>query len=149
MSKLSDLEVLGIERACERLIYEFFRALDQRNEAHLEQLLTADITYSRPIDPNTVISGREVLLKAFAARPRERVGRHICSNILVTVDSSERAHATSMVLLISGLDDPPTHPQFGFKADDRQLVGEFDDEFVKTPAGWRIAARRGRVILHT
>ena len=29
------------------------------------------------------------------------------------------------------------------------LVGEFDDEFVKTPEGWRFDSRRGRVILHT
>jgi len=53
------------------------------------------------------------------------------------------------VVLIAGPDEPAAHSQFGYKADARQLIGEFDDEFVKTPEGWRFSSRRGRVILHT
>ena len=41
------------------------------------------------------------------------------------------------------------HPQFGHKADATQLYGGFEDEFVKTPQGWRILNRRGYVELHT
>jgi SnoaL-like protein len=149
MGALSDLEVLTIERACERLIYEFFEAIDLRNDRHLENLFIAEATYARPIEPNTVISGREAIVKAFIARPGGRVSRHIASNVRITVESAGRARGVSRVLLIAGADEPAAHPQFGFKADARQLLGEFDDEFVKTPAGWRFASRRGRVILHT
>ena len=149
MSELSDLEVLLIERACERLINELFEAIDLRNDAHLEHLFTPDATYARPIEPNTIISGRDTIVKAFIARPGGRVTRHTVSNVHITVDSPDRAHGVSRVVLIGGPDQPAAHPQFGFKADARQLVGEFDDEFVKTPEGWRFASRRGRVILHT
>ncbi len=149
MSTLSDLERLAIERACERLIYEFFEAIDLRNDAHLDNLFTEDASYARPADPNTVITGRDVIRKAFESRPGGRVTRHTCSNVRITVDSAERAHGSHRVVLITGPTEPAAHPQFGFKADARQLVGEFDDEFVKTPAGWRFASRRGRVILHT
>jgi SnoaL-like domain len=149
MSALPDLEVLLIERACERLICEFFEAIDVRNDAHLESLFIPDGTYARPIDPNTVISGREAIVKAFIARPGGRVSRHIVSNVRITVESRDHARGTSRVVLIAGPDQPDPHPQFGFKADARQLVGEFDDEFVKTPEGWRFSSRRGRVILHT
>ena len=65
VSKLSDLEVLVIERACERLINEFFEAIDVRNDAHLHTLFTEDATYARPIDPETVISGRDTIVKMF------------------------------------------------------------------------------------
>lgn len=148
-SALSGLEVLVIERACERLIYEFAEAIDLRNDAHLDNLFTEDATYARPTDPNTVIGGRDVIRRAFESRPSGRVTRHICSNVRITVSSADRAHGVSRVILIAGPTEPPAHAQFGFKADARQLIGEYDDEFVKTPAGWRFASRRGRVILHT
>jgi hypothetical protein len=149
MGALSDLEVLLIERACERLIHEFFEAIDVRIDRHLENLFVADATYARPIDPNTIISGREAIVKAFIARPGGRVSRHTTSNVRITVESAERAHGVSRVVLFAGPEEPAPHPQFGFKADARVLIGEFDDEFVKTAEGWRFASRRGRVILHT
>jgi hypothetical protein len=146
---LSDLEVLAIERACEKLIYAFFEAIDSRNDSHLASLFTEDATYARPIDPHTVISGRDTIVKTFAARPGGRVTRHLCSNVYITVDSATRAHGAHRVVLVTGADQPEPHPQFGYQADARQLVGEFDDEFVKTPEGWRFSSRRGRVLLHT
>ena len=149
MSTLSDLETLIIERACERLVYEFFEAIDNRNDRHLVNLFVADCTYARPIEPNTIISGIENVVKTFEARPGGRVTRHVCSNVRITVESATRARGNHRVVLISGPTEPAAHPQFGFKADARQLIGEFDDEFVKTPDGWRFASRRGRVILHT
>jgi len=149
VSTLSDIEVLTIERACERLIYEFAEAIDLRNDAHLDDLFSEEATYARPTAPNSVITGREVIRKTFESRPGGRVTRHICSNVRITVDSAVRAHGVSRVVLIAGPTEPPADPQFGFKADARQLIGEFDDEFVKTAAGWRFASRRGRVILHT
>jgi hypothetical protein len=149
MSALSDLEVLVIEHACEKLIYEFFEAIDTRNDRHLEKLFIADCTYARPIEPNTIISGRDNVVKAFESRPGGRMTRHTCSNVRITVESATRARGTHRVVLITGPTEPPAHPQFGFQADTRQLIGEFDDEFVKTDDGWRFASRRGRVILHT
>jgi hypothetical protein len=149
VSTLSDSEIVAIERACERLIYEFAEAIDSRNDSHLANLFTEDATYARPTDPHTIISGRDTIVKTFEARPGGRVTRHLCTNVRVTVDSATRAHSVSRVVLIAGLTEPAAHPQFGYEADARQLIGEFDDEFVKTPHGWRFSSRRGRVILHT
>jgi SnoaL-like domain len=149
MSTLSDVEVLAIERACEKLIYEFAEAIDLRNDRHLANLFTEDATYARPTDPDTVMTGRETIVKTFEARPGGRVTRHIWSNVRIKVDSPTRAHSVSTVLLIAGPNEPAAHPQFGYQAEARQLLGEFDDEFVKTPQGWRFSSRRGRMILHT
>jgi SnoaL-like domain len=149
MSTLSDVETLVIARACEQLIYEFAEAIDLRNDRHLDNLFTEDATYARPTDPGTIMSGRKTIVKAFEARPGGRVTRHICSNVRITVDSATRAHGVSRVVLIAAPTEPAAHPQFGYQADARQLIGEYDDEFVKTAQGWRFASRRGRVILHT
>jgi ketosteroid isomerase-like protein len=149
MGALTDAEVMLIERACERLINEFFEAIDLRDEARLDNLFTADATYARPISPDTVVSGRDAIRKLFEARPSGRVTRHICSNVRITVESAERAIGIHRVVLIMGPDQPPPDPQFGYQAEARQLIGEFADVFVKTPQGWRFQARRGRVILHT
>lgn len=149
MTSLSDVEILVIERACEKLVYEFAETIDLRNERHLLNLFTEDATYTRPIEPDKIIAGRETIVKMFEARPTGRVSRHLCSNVRITADSATRAHGVSRVVLIAGPDQPPAHPQFGFKADARQLIGEYDDVFEKTADGWRFSSRRGRVILHT
>ena len=148
MSKPSEIETLVIERACERLVTEFFEAIDLRNEAQLDSLFTEDATYARPVSPDTIVSGRDAIRKSFEARPTGRVTRHTCSNVLITVESGERATGSHRVVLYMGPEQSPD-PQFGYKADARVLVGEFKDVFVKTAQGWRFHARRGRVILHT
>jgi hypothetical protein len=148
VSKPTEIETLLIERACERLITEFFEAVDLRNEAHLDNLFTEDATYARPIAPDTIISGRDAIRKSFEARPGGRVGRHTCSNARITVQSAERATGVHRVVLYMGPEQSPD-PQFGYKADARVLIGEFADVFVNTPHGWRFQSRRGRVILHT
>lgn len=148
MSKPSELESMLIERACERLITDFFEAVDLRNESQLDALFTEDATYTRPIAPDAIISGREAIRKSFEARPAGRIGRHTCSNARITVESADRATGVHCVVLYMGPEQSPD-PQFGYKADARVLIGEFTDVFVKTPHGWRFQSRRGRVILHT
>ena len=149
MSKLSDLELLTIERACERLIHEFCEVIDTRQDAKLHGLFTADATYARPTAPTTIVSGRDTIVKSFESRPAGKVARHTCSNVRITVESAERATGYHRVVLYMGPNTEAPDPQFGHKADARVLVGEFDDVFVKTAEGWRFESRRGRVILHT
>jgi hypothetical protein len=42
----------------------------------------------------------------------------------------------------------PAEGHFGIPAEPRQLIGEFEDQFVRTDEGWRIATRRARFIMH-
>lgn len=149
MGALSDTDVLVIERACERLIDEFFEAIDARNESRLRGLFTEDATYARPIDPDTVVGGVDAIVKMFEARPTTKVMFHICANVRISVESAERATGNHRVMLYTASTEQPAHPQFGLKSDERVLVGKFDDVFVKTPTGWRFQSRRGRVLQHT
>ena len=71
----------------------------------------------------------------------------VCGTLFHTMTDTE-ARATSRVLLWSGDARVETGP-FGRRADARQLVGRFDDCFVATPEGWRIAERVATFDLHS
>jgi len=73
--------------------------------------------------------GREAILTAFKGRP-PRVTRHICSNIVIDVESATAARGSSAMLLFTSADGAP-------------LIGGFEDRFVLTEQGWRFAERRG------
>lgn len=147
MSELSELQVLLIQRACERLVYDFAEYIDTRQYALLDQLFDEQAVYSRPVDPKTVIVGLANIRKVFEGRPTNRVGRHLCSNVRIDVLSPTRAKGSCRVELVGASAEQEPHPQFGLKADQR-LVGGYEDEFVKTAAGWRFASRRGYVFAH-
>ena len=58
------------------------------------------------------------------------------SNIVIDVQGPDKATGMCYALLYSGSIDKPAE-KFGLQAVPPQLVGEYQDEFVLTPAGWR------------
>jgi hypothetical protein len=82
------------ERECERLIVEFVRRLDLGEPGDVAELFTPDGVWEYPQDGRRV-AGCAALRAYFSARPADRLSRRLCTNILVTLDSPERAHATS------------------------------------------------------
>ena len=118
------------ERACERLVLDFAYFSDRRDYESLADLFVTDGAMIRPSgDP---LIGREAIIESYQSRGAGRITRHVCTNIRITLESANR---------------PEAH--FGIKADARQLIGEFEDEFVRTTEGWRIESRRARFVMHT
>jgi hypothetical protein len=149
MSALSDTEVLAIERQCTQLVLDFAYAIDRKQFARLGDIFDEAGTYTRPIEPDILVKGRDNILRLFDSRPPDRITMHLYSNIRIDVLSATQAKGSSRVVLIAGSTNNDKHPQFGHKADSKQLYGGYDDEFVKTAQGWRILNRRGYVQLHT
>jgi hypothetical protein len=149
MSGLSDTETLSIERACTQLVMDFAYAIDRKEFAKLGDIFDEAGTYTRPIEPDILVKGRANILRLFDSRPPDRITMHLYSNIRIDVLSADKARGSSRVMLIAGSTNNEKHPQFGHKADPKQLYGGYDDEFVKTAQGWRILNRRGYVQLHT
>ncbi|HJS21334.1 MAG TPA: nuclear transport factor 2 family protein [Steroidobacteraceae bacterium] len=141
--------LIAIERACEKLVIAFAACVDGQDYEGLTQLFTTDAGFARPTDPGTVIRGADNIVNAYRSRPRTRITQHLCSNVQITVHSSERATGTCRVLLFMADATGPDMPGKGRQAQASQLVGAFDDEFVRTPQGWRFAERRGRLLMHT
>lgn len=134
------MDTLAIERACERLVLDFAYYSDHQEYESLARLFANEGiigTMHRPsLEP---VVGREAILKAYQARPANRMTRHVCSNIRITVDSVDRARGITYAVVYSATADQ--------KAEER--IGEFEDEFVRTSEGWRFAVRRARFVMHT
>jgi ketosteroid isomerase-like protein len=146
---LADTVPDAIERACQRLVIEFAEAIDAQDYERLREVFAPDATFARPTEPDTVIRGIDSIIAAYAARPRNRLTQHLCTNIRVTAESDDAARGTCVVLLFLGDASEPDRPGKGRRAAPSQLLGTFADRFQRTEDGWRIAERRGRLLMHT
>ena len=119
----------AIEWECARLINLYAQLNDAARWEELAALYADDGSMARPTAPDAPIIGRDAILAAFQSRPA-RTTRHICSNIVIDVETATAARGSSAMLLFTAADAPP-------------LVGGFEDRFVLTGDGWRFAERRG------
>ena len=132
-------DALLIERACERLVIDSARFNDERAWAALAGLYTPSGVVVRPNGQR--LEGREAIEAAYSAGSRDRVTRHLCTNMRVDVDGPDAAHGTTTVLIVSGT-----------RSDDSVVtyrVGEFADRFERTEEGWKIAERRASLFMTT
>lgn len=121
----------AVEADCARLIALYANLNDEARWDEVAELYAEDGVMVRPTAPNAPVAGREAILEAFKARP-PRTTRHICSNVVIDVESDSTARGTSAMLL--------------FTAEGPPLVGSFHDRFILTDDGWRFAERRGSLI---
>jgi ketosteroid isomerase-like protein len=126
---------IAAERACERLVVDFAFFSDRQDYESLVELFAADGVMQRPNGDRLV--GRDAILKAYQARPAGRMTRHVCTNIRISIESQDRARGFTYAVLYSGAATEPTKSQ----------VGEFEDDFVRTPDGWRFQERRARFVM--
>ena len=117
------------ERACERLIIDYAALVDAARWDAVTALYSTNGRMSRPTAPDDFTEGRDAILAAFLARPPRKT-RHICANILVTLENAKRATAQSQILLFTG---PEQHP----------LVGSYADILANEGDGWSFLERRG------
>ncbi|WP_240344703.1 nuclear transport factor 2 family protein [Novosphingobium sp. THN1] len=116
------------EHDCARLVALYANLNDEARWEEVAALYAEDGVMYRPTAPDQGVEGREAILAAFKARP-PRTTRHVCSNVVIDVESPATARGTSAMLLFTGEGAP--------------LVGSFHDRFVLTAEGWRFAERRG------
>ena len=144
---LTDNESIVIERACERLVLDFVDRSDRQDYEALAALFAPNATLIRPNGDELV--GRDAIIKSYQAKAGARITRHFCTNIRITVESTERARGLTYALVYSAVASRPPEGHFGIPAEPRHLVGEFEDEFVRTPQGWRFSSRKARFVMHT
>ncbi len=119
------------EADCARLVALYANLNDEARWDEVAALYAEDGVMFRPTAPDAGVEGREAILAAFKARP-PRITRHVCSNVVIDVESPATARGTSAMLLFTG--------------DPAPLVGSFHDRFVLTTEGWRFAERRGSLL---
>ena len=138
---------ISTERACERLVLDFAYFSDRQDYESLAGLFAPDGSMTRPT--GDVLVGRAAIIESYRSRSTGRITWHSCTNVRITVESADRARGLTYAILYSANTNRPPEAHFGIQADARHLIGEFEDDFVRTEEGWRFAARRARFVMHT
>jgi SnoaL-like domain len=140
---LSVIERIEIERACERLVHAYSRALDLGDLSGAADFFAENGSMSRPMTPDQVIEGRERIRAALLTRPKGLVTRHLATNLMIEADGRDAAHGISYLTMIAvtpqALDPPP------FLSPGPIYFGEFKDRFVRERGVWRFLERRGSI----
>ncbi len=126
-----------IEQECRRLMVAFANEVDVFNYDAVLALFVADGVF---VHGEEAFEGRDRIRELHEARRRDRLTRHVCSNMAVEVIDQTHARGHSYCLVFGHLGSLPEGQPAPLRGAD-SLV-EFDDEFVATEDGWRFARRR-------
>jgi hypothetical protein len=143
LETLSVTERIEIERACERLVYDYGRALDLGDMSAAADFFAENGSMARPMAPGQVIQGRETIRASLLTRPKTLLTKHLATNIVIDVESRDTASGLSYLTMVAttpAADATPPHLSPG-----PVYFGEFKDRFVRENGVWKFAERRGSI----
>jgi ketosteroid isomerase-like protein len=143
----TDAERGSAEQACWRLVLESVRCNDARDWEGLVALYADDGVVERPSGERVV--GHDAILASYSAGAPDRRTRHVCSNWTFALDDPTHARGRTSVVVYAWDVSTERDPRLGYRLDDRVLIGDFEDRFVLTDDGWRIAERRATTVAHS
>ncbi len=148
MSEFSQAEMRNVEAACYALCAEYAEIIDSQDWPRLVEIFAEDAAFTLPIGSKEPIRGADKIVAMFQSRPRGRLTQHLISNFRVRMETIDTAVGTCRVLLFtSDLSEPET-PE-GRKTASKQMMGTYQDRYVRTKNGWRFAERVGGITFHT
>lgn len=148
MTEFSDTDRRNAELACSALAIDYAEIVDNKDYARLRDIFAENAVFVRPSNPQDVVRGVENIVATLASRPRHLVTQHLVCNVRVQVETPDIAVGSCRIVLYIADASEPETPE-GRKAASKQLVGAYEDRYVRTKNGWRFAERRGRALLHT
>ena len=140
---LSAAERIEIERACERLVYDYSRALDLGDMSAAADFFAENGSMARPMMPDAVIQGRETIRASLLTRPKTLLTKHLATNVMIDVESRTSASGLSYLTMISTT--PPQDGKPPYVSQGPIYFGEFKDKYVLENGKWRFLERRGSI----
>jgi hypothetical protein len=140
---LSAAERIEIERACERLVYEYSRALDLGDLSAAADCFAENGSMARPMMPEAVNQGRETIRASLLTRPKTLLTKHLATNVMIDVESRDSASGLSYLTMISTT--PPADGKPPYVSQGPVYFGEFKDRFVRENGVWRFLERSGSI----
>lgn len=140
---LSPIERIEIERSCERLVYEYSRALDLGDMSAAADLFAVQGSMARPMAPDQVIQGRETIRASLLTRPKTLLTKHLATNVMIHAETRDTASGLSYLTMISTT--PPAEAKPPYVSQGPLYFGEFKDRFVRENGVWRFLERRGSI----
>jgi SnoaL-like domain len=136
-------ERVEIERACERIVYAYSRALDMGDMSAAADFFAENGSMARPMAPEQVIRGRETIRAALLTRPRTLLTKHLATNVMIDVLSRDEARGLSYLTMISTT--PPGDTVAPYVSAGPVYFGEFKDRFLREGGEWKFLERRGSI----
>ena len=136
------IERIEIERACERLIYLYSRALDLGDMSAAADCFAHNGSMARPMMPEQIIEGREAIRAALLTRPKTLLTKHLATNVTIDVESREAARGLSYLTMIS---TTPGEAKPPYLSSGPLWFGEFQDRYVREGGVWKFLSRRGSI----
>ena len=140
---LSIAERLEIERACERIVYAYVRALDLGDMSVAADFFAENGSIARPMAPDQIIQGREAIRASLLSRPKTLLTKHLATNVMIDVESRDAARGISYLTMISTT--PPGETRPPFISQGPVYFGEFADRYVRENSVWKFLERRGSI----
>jgi hypothetical protein len=140
---LSAAERIEIERACERLVYAYGRALDLGDMSGAADCFALNSSMARPMTPDQIVQGREAIRASLLSRPKTLLTKHLATNVMIDVESRDAARGLSYLTMISTT--PPADAKPPYLSQGPVWFGEFQDRFVRENGVWRFLERRGSI----
>src|SRR4029453_10625654 len=109
---LSAAERIEIERACERIVYAYSRALDVGDMSAAADFFAANGSLTRPMAPDQLIEGRETIRASLLTRPKTLLTKHLATNVMIDVESRDSASGISYLTMISCTPPADAKPPF-------------------------------------
>jgi hypothetical protein len=140
---LSAADRIEIERACERIVYAYSRALDLGNMSAAADFFAENGSFARPMAPDKIIQGREAIRAALLTRPKALLTKHLATNVMIDVVNRDEASGLSYLTMISTT--PPSDAAPPYVSAGPVYFGEIKDRFVREGGDWKILERRGSI----
>ena len=140
---LSLLDRIEIERACERLIHAYGRALDLGDMDAAANCFAEHGSMARPMTPDQIVRGREAIRASLATRPKTLLTKHLATNVVIDIETREAATGLSYLTMIAC--SPSSEARPPFEAPGPLYFGEFRDRFVRVAGEWKFLERLGSI----
>jgi SnoaL-like domain len=140
---LSAAERVEIERACERIVYAYSRALDLGDMSAAADFFAEHGSMARPMTPDQVVQGREAIRASLLTRPKTLLTQHLATNVMIDVESRDAASGISYLTMIATTPAADAKPPF--VSPGPLYFGEFRDRYVRENGVWKFLERRGSI----
>jgi SnoaL-like domain len=133
---MNTAERFSIERECEQLMVAYARGVDFRDYDNVASLFTENGV----LDVGSRMEGRAAIQAALTRRPYELRSRHVLTNLFVDVVDRDTARGICYLTLYRHV-GPESLERGPVELEGPAAVGHYEDRFVRTSAGFRIAQR--------
>lgn len=137
MAAQNEFSERAIREECEALSIAYARAVDFRDYDAFVELFAEDGV----LEIDAPLVGRQAIREAIMKRPDELKSRHVLTNIFIDVRDANSARGISYLTLYRHV-GPESLTPGPIEFDGPAAVGHYEDQFVRTAAGFLFKQRR-------